>query len=215
MYENKKILAIIPMRKGSKRLPDKNIRKMCGVPMWEWTFIAAERSRYVDWVMVSTDYERGDLRMGNGDLLGPRYYRRRSIDLCQDDTLLCEVATSIIKEHTCDIVVMLQPTSPLRTEEHIDLAIHQYFDMKEKPLASITSEDFVTKEGDRICTPVRNGAIYIKAADDIGEFRAESTFYMLPEFSIDIDTLWEFNVAECLMEKRNRSISKSISGAGL
>ena len=50
-----KIIAIIPARSGSKRIKNKNIKKIFGKPMIAWTIIAAKKSKFFDKVLVSTD----------------------------------------------------------------------------------------------------------------------------------------------------------------
>jgi len=55
MLKNKKILAIIPARGGSRRLPGKNIRKLLGKPLIVWTIEQAKKSKYIDKLIVSTD----------------------------------------------------------------------------------------------------------------------------------------------------------------
>ena len=55
MYKGKKFLGIIPARGGSKRLPKKNIKELCGRPLVEWSIEAAKQSKYVDSIVVSSD----------------------------------------------------------------------------------------------------------------------------------------------------------------
>ena len=55
MYQNKKVLAIIPARGGSKGIPHKNIINLCGKPLIAYTIEAANQSTYIDTVIVSTD----------------------------------------------------------------------------------------------------------------------------------------------------------------
>ena len=57
MYKNKKILAIIPARGGSKGLPRKNIKPLLGKPLIAWTIEQALASKYLDRVIVSTEDE--------------------------------------------------------------------------------------------------------------------------------------------------------------
>ena len=57
MYENKTFLAVIPARGGSKGLPGKNIKELCGKPLIAWSIETALKSNYLDEVMVSTDYQ--------------------------------------------------------------------------------------------------------------------------------------------------------------
>ena len=55
MYKGKRILAIIPARGGSKGLPGKNIRELCGKPLIAWSIEHAQKSKYVDEIFISTD----------------------------------------------------------------------------------------------------------------------------------------------------------------
>ena len=57
MYNNKKILAIIPARGGSKGIPKKNIRNVAGKPLLAWSVLAAQNSKYIDRVILSSDSE--------------------------------------------------------------------------------------------------------------------------------------------------------------
>jgi len=57
MYKNRTFLVIIPARGGSKGLPGKNIREICGKPLIAWSIEAGVKSSYVDEVMVTTDYQ--------------------------------------------------------------------------------------------------------------------------------------------------------------
>lgn len=58
MYKGKRILAIIPARGGSKGLPGKNIKPLCGKPLIGWTIEQAKQSQYVDEVYISTDSQQ-------------------------------------------------------------------------------------------------------------------------------------------------------------
>ena len=55
MYKGKRILAIIPARGGSKGLPGKNIKELCGKPLIAWSIEHAQNSKYVDEIFISTD----------------------------------------------------------------------------------------------------------------------------------------------------------------
>ena len=57
MYKNKRFLAIIPARGGSKSIPNKNIMSICGKPLIAYTIDAGKKSKYVDEIIVSTDSE--------------------------------------------------------------------------------------------------------------------------------------------------------------
>jgi len=55
MIDGKTVLAIIPARGGSKGLPSKNIKELCGKPLIVWTIEAAKKSKFIDRILVSTD----------------------------------------------------------------------------------------------------------------------------------------------------------------
>ena len=120
MYQNKTFLAIIPARGGSKRLPRKNVEDLCGKPLIAWSIEAGLKSKYIDKVVVSSDDE---------EILNTAS-KFRIDTIKRPDRLANDTATSFdaIKHvlsisKNYDYVVLLQPTSPLRNNTHIDTAI--------------------------------------------------------------------------------------------
>ena len=120
MYQNKTFLAIIPARGGSKRLPRKNVEDLCGKPLIAWSIEAGLKSKYIDKVVVSSDDE---------EILNTAS-KLRIDTIKRPDILASDTATSFdaIKHvlsisKNYDYVVLLQPTSPLRNNTHIDKAI--------------------------------------------------------------------------------------------
>jgi len=115
------VLAIIPARGGSKGIPHKNLALCGGRPLVDWTVKAAEDSQRVTDAILSSDDRDILARAG-----GSRCVRAsiRPAHLAGDD-----VSTEAVLDYHlrmnggADIVVLLQPTSPLRTAEHIDEAI--------------------------------------------------------------------------------------------
>lgn len=124
-----KILGIIPARKGSKGIPNKCLRPLCGKPLLQWTLDAAEDSNLIDDVVLTTDYDRDELH----DAVGFKYKRgkcliiNRPAYLCDDKARGADVALHAIWSLGIeyDAVAYLQPTCPLRTAEHIDWYISQ------------------------------------------------------------------------------------------
>lgn len=121
-----KILAIIPARGGSKGIPRKNIRDLAGKPLIAWTIEAALSSSGLDRVVVSTeDDEIAFISRG----LGADVPFLRPPELAADDittlAVLQDVLASLKDEegYTPDVVMTLQPTSPLRSAQYIDEAI--------------------------------------------------------------------------------------------
>ena len=117
-YGDVKIAAIVPARAGSKRCPGKNARELGGRPLWQWTTDAAERAVYVDEVWVSTDHPRIATQWR-----GPMHWRMESD--AGDTQTTAELVKVWMAESGCkaDVFVVLQPTSPFRTAEHIDAVI--------------------------------------------------------------------------------------------
>ena len=104
--DGKTVLAIIPARSGSKRCPGKNFLDFRGKPLWRWAWDAAGRSKYIDLVIVSRDEDRPP-------------------ELCTDDATCEDVMRHHQAQQPHDWLVLLQPTSPLRTTEDIDACIER------------------------------------------------------------------------------------------
>lgn len=128
MYKDKSFLAIVPARGGSKGLPRKNIKELCGKPLIAWTIDEAKKSKYVDEIVVTTD---SDEIASVSKQYGAKVPFIRPAELAND------VAKSIdVVEHTIefykkqyqkefDYIVLLEPTSPMRDASDIDCAIEQ------------------------------------------------------------------------------------------
>jgi len=127
MYNGQTVLGIIPARSGSKELPHKNIRPFAGKPLMAWTILAARESGVIDEVFVSTDsaeYAAVARQYGaNVPFLRPG-------ELSGDACPVGDCAIHAISEYRSrlnrafDYFALLQPTSPLRTAEHIADGIH-------------------------------------------------------------------------------------------
>lgn len=115
-----KILALIPARAGSKRLPHKNSLKLNGKTLVEHAVEQAIGSRFINKIVISTNDE---------EILHDTFHKNwisfepRPNNLCKDDTGSEEVIRHIEKKHKPDIIVLLQPTSPIRYSRDIDLCI--------------------------------------------------------------------------------------------
>ena len=121
------VLAVIPARGGSKGIPDKNIRLLAGQTLVERAAYVAAESGVIDRTILSTDSER---IAEEGRRIGLEVPFIRPAHLAADDTPMLPVI-----EHAIDfleqggwspeIVVLLQPTSPLRTTDHVRNAVRQ------------------------------------------------------------------------------------------
>ncbi len=127
MLNEKTFLAIIPARGGSKRLPRKNILNLAGKPLIAWTIEAALQSKYIDKVLVTSNDDE-ILKVSND--YGASTIKR-PMHLSQDNSTSFEAISHAIENtQEFDYIVLLQPTSPLRTSGHIDEAIQLIFQKK-------------------------------------------------------------------------------------
>jgi len=134
MIKKYQVLAIIPARGGSKRVPGKNIKELGGKPMIAYSIEHAQDSKYVDRTVISTD----DLATaGVAKQFGAEVPFMRPAELAGDtvtDLPVFQHALSWLKEnenYVPDIVVQLRPTSPLRKVADVDHAIELLADHPE------------------------------------------------------------------------------------
>ena len=128
MINGQSVLAVIPARGGSKGLPGKNIRELCGKPLIAWSIEAGLRSKYIDEVVVTTDSEEIAE-------IGRRY--GASVPFLRPAELASDTATSYaVVEHSLKFydtrlgrnfhyLVLLEPTSPLRERDDIDAMLEK------------------------------------------------------------------------------------------
>lgn len=126
MINGKQVLAIIPARGGSKRIPNKNIKELLGKPLIAYTIAEAKKSQYIDRIITSTDSE---LIKNIAEHYGSEVPFLRPTDISGDTANDFVVFDHCLKwlleqeKYSPDIIVQLRPTSPLRTVTHIDEAI--------------------------------------------------------------------------------------------
>jgi CMP-N-acetylneuraminic acid synthetase len=125
MYQGQKILAIIPARGGSKGLPEKNIKPLLDKPLIAWTIEQARASKYVDEICVSTDSQE----IANiSEKFGIKVSELRPQYLAEDDSSSMDLVEYLLQKYekqNChfEILILLEPTSPLRKIDDIDKAI--------------------------------------------------------------------------------------------
>lgn len=218
-----KILAIIPARGGSKGVPRKNIRDLAGKPLIAWTIEEAKKSRYIDQLILSSE---DDEIIEVAKQYGCEVSFKRPLELAQDDTPGIEPVLHAIEQ--CpgyDYVVLLQPTSPLRTVEDIDGCIEKLLNSDADFCVSVTEpekspywmytlegermvpllpqEELVTRRQDLPKVYALNGAVYVGNIMEIIEtknFLTKSTlgYVMSKENSIDIDTEIDFKLCNLI-----------------
>ena len=228
MIKGKSVLAVIPARKGSKGLPGKNILTLVNKPLIAWTIEAASDSKYIDRIILSTD-SKEIVHVAKQYNCEVPFIRPEK--LATDKASGNDVVLHAIEKigYNYDIVVMLQPTSPLRKTEHIDDALEVKVREKVPALVSVCAsfkplhwhhtiesngilKPFFPKENissNRQYLPttyIPNGALFIAETDF---FKVEKTFYsdntfayiMAPKRSIDIDSDLDFKLAELLLSQ--------------
>ncbi len=180
------ILAIIPARGGSCRLPHKNLAILEGETLLARTIKQARESRYINRVVVSTE----NLDIAAEAIKCHAQVIKRPIELALSGTPTLPVIQHALKYlevfrgYEPDIMVLLQVTSPLRTVEDIDNTIKLMLESK-----AMSAETMCGKE--------ENGAVY--CAYDISKdlLAPPTAIYQMPqERSIDIDTLEDLQRAE-------------------
>lgn len=227
MYQDKTITAFIPARGGSKGIPKKNIKQFAGKPLIAFTIAAARESVYIDNVIVTTDSEE---IASVARRYGAETPFLRPAELARDESKTIDAivhARDCMEDldRPCDIVVLLQPTSPLRRASEIDAAIEYFFDhgcmglasvcaAREKPvlLRRLDASGVLHPLLPVLSTARRqdmpdfwkvDGAIYINKNSDINlntSFNDNPIGFVMPELrSSDIDSFDDFELAERLV----------------
>ncbi len=223
MFKNKSFLAIIPARGKSKRIPKKNLKPLAGKPLVEWTIEAAKKSKYIDEIVLSSD---DNAILSIGKKLHIKTIKRPD-EIATDTSKTIDAVIHVINnfQHHSDYIVLLQPTSPLRNETHIDESIEFLFSKKADAVISVCETEFnplwsntlpddlsmknflpenvINKRSQDLPKFYRlNGAIFICKTEKLLE---EKTFFIKDKiyayimdkiYSIDIDDEFDFTLAE-------------------
>lgn len=208
MISNKSIIAVVTARLNSKRLKYKNILKYKNKTLIEHTYISTKKSKYIDRIIISTESEK---IAKIAKKIGYEIPFIRPKNLSRDSVNPREVVWHALKKlkKKYDIVVLLQPTSPLRKTSDIDNSIKKFFTTKLDSLVSIYKSSkkgrFKVKIKDKkyiikdyLNKKIRknnyfiNGAIYIAKVNFFMRkknfYHSKSGFYLMPEKrSVDID----------------------------
>ncbi|MDO9044297.1 MAG: acylneuraminate cytidylyltransferase family protein [Methanobacteriaceae archaeon] len=226
------IISIIPARGGSKGLLRKNVKSIAGTPLINYTINAANNSKYIKNSFISTEDPEIELISNNCRV---EVIKRPEI-LAKDDSLTIDVILHALdffeEKESPDILVLLQPTSPLRTSIDIDNAIDIFkknecdsvisvSELEHSPYWSLKlqnsylkpnfgKEYFKKRRQDLPTLYSPNGAIFISTPEYL---RKHKTFYfektlpyiMPPERSIDIDTELDSKLAELILKERKEN----------
>jgi CMP-N,N'-diacetyllegionaminic acid synthase len=167
MYQGKYILALIPARGGSKRLPRKNVLPLQGMPLIAWSIGAARAARYVDAVVVSTDDDEiATIALAHGATV-----HRRPATLAADDTPSLPVFVDALLAHApaADILLALQPTSPFRTAAQLDEAIAALVDQSADALIAVSK----AKLGPEWQLPLVDGLLAMPSEEALARTRTQ------------------------------------------
>ena len=230
MYKNKKILAVIPARGGSKGVPRKNIIEVGGHPLIKYTIDCGKNSKYLDRVVISTEdlliKRVAEENGGDVPFLRPK-------ELAEDtsktiDCIVHAVDTLKFMGEEYDYVMILQNTVPLRKSWHVDEAIEMIVDSNERSLVSISevdehpilmrtlNENKTVKNLLSMNSTMRrqdfpkfykvDGAIAIQKIDE--KFNLETSindgklgYVMERKYSTDIDNYLDIKIIEYYLEK--------------
>ena len=207
---NSLVNVLITARGGSKRLPNKNKNNFCGKPLIAWTIEAALKSDYVNKVYVSTDnIEIAKISENFGGIIP----RLRDKSLSEDDTSSFDTAidfSEYFNEGDFGEMLLLQPTSPLRNETHINNLMKK---VRANNLEQCVAVRDITKlitmskvkieKNEKIYIP--NGSMYYTKINFLKKvktfFSSSSEIFLMDDFnSIDIDTKCDWDIAEACLK---------------
>lgn len=227
MIEGKSVLAVIPARGGSKGIARKNIREVFGKPLIAYTIEEAGKSLYIDRLVVSTDDPEIALISKQWECDVP-FLRPRELAL--DDTPGIAPVLHLLENlpEKYDIVVLLQPTSPLRSVKDIDECIKYLIQCNAPSCVTLVEPTkspywmYVVDDKGQLLpllnghwdrrqdlppAYVLNGAVYVANVDNILQtksFISEGTLsYIMPrERSIDIDNEMDLKYFEIMLQRK-------------
>jgi CMP-N,N'-diacetyllegionaminic acid synthase len=228
-----KIHAIITARGGSKGLPRKNILPLSGKPLIAYSILAARECKAISRCIVST--EDAEIKRISQE------WRAEVVDrpevLASDSALSQDVVSHVLhylrdQNDYPECFVLLQPTSPLRTAQHLEICIQRFLQSKANSLVSVTEEEhnpykdffldgeylkplfrveYLDKPRQALPKVYRqNGAIYLVRS---ALFEKERSFAVAPVLpfvmdsmqSIDIDNKFDFSQAEAIVNSQASS----------
>ena len=220
------LFALIPARGGSKGIPRKNIKLIAGKPLIVWTIEAALRSSLLSAVVVSTDDpEIADVARR----AGAQVPFMRPVELAQDQTPgLDPVLHALDQLPQFDSVLLLQPTSPLRTTDDIDACLqlalahnapsvvsvseadtHPYWTYRvtgDQALRRFVDAEPIARRQDLPTAYALNGALYFAEVNWLrssGSLVGVETlaYVMARDRSVDLDTPLDWKFAELLLKE--------------
>ena len=210
--ETQKINVLITARGGSKRLPGKNLKILCGKPLIAWSIEAAKKSYFVNNIYVSTDSPEIAKVSKNYGAIVPRL--RKEL-LSQDNSTSFDTAIDF-SEYFNNLdgeseMLLIQPTSPLRFFDHINSFMKLVREKKSKQCVAVRDitkylklANYKLELNKKFYIP--NGSMYYSKIEILKKektfFSEKADLFVMDDYhSIDIDTQDEWDIAEACLEK--------------
>lgn len=218
------IIAFVPVRCGSKSIPYKNIKELCGKPLVYWVLKSLENSRNIDIIYVATDCEKIRSVVNQFGFTKVKVYERDE-ENARDSSSTEDVMLEFIQKNSFDeqdLFLLVQATSPLTETRDFDNALRIYKDSGSSSLLTcvrqksfLWSRDGIPMNYDYRNRPrrqdfegflVENGAFYINTIGNIVKYQNrlsdKITIYEMDDYkSVDIDEEADWLIAEKLMHK--------------
>ena len=230
MYKNKTILAIVPARGNSKGIKNKNLRKIIGLSLVEHAGNILKKVSWIDYSIISSDSDK-IIKAAKKSNLECIFKRPENIsgDRISDHSVLIHAlkAAEKLKKKKIDIILLVQPTSPLRKVIHIKNVIKKIVDQKLDSVWTVSKADLkfhplkqlilkknilshYNKKGGEIVarqqlnnTYYRNGVVYAVTRELILKNKNlisnKSSGYLINTPQISIDTVKDLKLASQLM----------------
>ena len=224
--KSKKILVLIPAKKNSQRVKNKNIKKFNGKPLIYWTIRSAKKSKYINDsdIFVSSDCKKIlniAIKYGINGILRPKKLSNNNI---MPDAAIKHAINFINKKY--DTVVFLQPTNPLRKNNDIDNALDSFQHTKADSLISAykTTNFMWKRKKNKFYEPVNYNYLKRPRSQDFLNYIEDGSIYIFKTNiflknnnrlggkvsifeidnwqSIDIDNLSDFKKAEEIFKKK-------------
>ena len=228
MINNRKVYAIIPARGGSKGVPKKNIKELNGIPLINYSIEYALSSPYIDAIIITTDCDDIKNKINNSFTeLRKITILDRPSELATDEATTESAIEHVIKSKPFkkeDILVLLQPTSPLRPKDSLNEILEKFINQNYDSLLTLSpihpltwriNNDNIECMYDYLNRPRRqdiepkdymydeNGSVYIFSVDNFkktnNRLGGKIGYFVFPEdYGKQIDTQLDFNILESI-----------------
>jgi len=222
------VIGVVPARGGSKTIPRKNVRPLAGKPLIQYTVEEAKKSKYLDRILVSTDdFEIAAISrdVGAEVILRPS---ELATDTSPTEDALIHVVETLRKNegYETDIVVTLEPTSPLRTAELVDRCVETLFQTDADSVITVSETreclgrvvggrfEFMLKDQprrrqDREPLYKESSTVYVTRVESLLRLKSvlgERLYAVITrdDEAVDINTPLDFVMAEAVIQWRQR-----------